>query len=78
MGLTTSAADWPWSSAAAHLAGAGTPHVDLEPALARVDDLAASAATLVKQHGGTFSPAKRGPKPRLAPPRGKSGQLFGD
>jgi putative transposase len=31
-GLVAAAADWPWSSAGAHMAGRGTPYVDAEPA----------------------------------------------
>jgi putative transposase len=42
--LTATAAEWPWSSTAAHLAGRGTPYVDVEPALARIDDFAAFVA----------------------------------
>ena len=106
-GLTAQAADWPWSSVAAHLAGRGAPFVDVEPARSRIDDFAAfvgAEATdagrwsdllkaeqigrpvgartwiegLEKQYGRTFSPAKRGPKPRLAPSPETSGDLFGD
>jgi putative transposase len=104
--LAPSAADWPWSSAAAHLAGHGTPYVDVEPALSRIDDFAFVAdeandeaqwsdllraeqvgrpvgakawiEDLEKQYGRTFSPPKRGPKPRLAPSADKSGDLFGN
>ncbi len=43
-GLTAEAADWPWSSAAAHLAGQSPPYVDVEPALLRIDDFAAFVA----------------------------------
>ena len=42
--LAAEAADWPWSSAAAHLAGHSTPYVDVEPALSRIDDFAAFVA----------------------------------
>jgi len=105
-GLTAAAGDRPWSSAAAHLAGRSTPHVTVEPALARIDDFAAFVAAeptdagrwsdllraeqvgrpvgakawiedREKQHGRTFSLAKRGPKPRLAPSPEESGDLFG-
>ena len=34
--------------------------------------------SLEKQHGRAFSPAKRGPKPRLAPSPEKSSDLFGN
>jgi putative transposase len=106
-GLAASAADWPWSSARAHFAGRGTPHVDVEPALARIDDFAAFVAAepddaarwtdvlraeqigrpvgakawiegLEKQYGRSFSPAKRGPKPRRTPSAGETGELLGD
>ena len=40
----TLAGDWPWSRAAAHLAAQGTPYVDIEPALIRVDTIAAFVA----------------------------------
>ena len=40
-GLAKAAADWPWSSAAAHLAGQSTRHVVVEPALSRIGDFAA-------------------------------------
>jgi putative transposase len=40
-GLVKSAADWPWSSARAHLAGQDSPYVDVQPALARTGDFAA-------------------------------------
>jgi putative transposase len=43
-GLAATAADWPWSSVAAHLAGSDTPYVDVKPALARIDDFAAFVA----------------------------------
>ena len=43
-GLVARAADWPWSSAAAHIAGRSTPHVSVEPALARIDNFAAHVA----------------------------------
>jgi len=43
-GLVAAAADWPWSSAAAHMAGRGTPYVDAEPARSRIDDFAAFLA----------------------------------
>ena len=39
--LVARAADWPWSSAAAHIAGRSTPHVRVEPALERIGDFAA-------------------------------------
>jgi putative transposase len=97
----------PWSSAAAHLAGSGAPYVDVEPALARIDDFAAFVADepddaarwstllkaeqvgrpvgakawiagLEKQYGRALSPAKRGPKPRLAPSPEDNGDLFGN
>ena len=42
--LVARAADWPWSSAAAHIAGRSTPHVSVEPALARIDNFAAHVA----------------------------------
>ncbi len=106
-GLAATAADWPWSSVSARLAGSGTPYVDVEPALARIDDFAAFVADapddaarwstllkaeqvgrpvgakawiegLEKQYGRTFSPAKRGPKPRPAPSSERSGDLFGN
>jgi putative transposase len=106
-GLAAAAADWPWSSTAAHLAGSGAPYVDVEPALARIDDFAAFftekpddaarwstllkaeqvgrpvgakawIADLEKQHGRALSPAKRGPKPRLAPSPEDNGDLFGN
>src|SRR5277367_5962657 len=31
--LAATPAEWPWSSASAHLTGHGTPYVDVEPAL---------------------------------------------
>ncbi len=37
-GLVARAQDWPWSSTAAHLAGRDTPHVEVAPALSRVED----------------------------------------
>jgi putative transposase len=106
-GLTAKPADRPWSSAAAHLAGHGTPYVDVEPARSRIDDFTAFLAAepndearwsdlpraeqvgrpvgakawiehLEEQHGRTFSPSKRGPKPRHAPSPEKSGDLFGN
>jgi len=40
-GLVEAAADWPWSSTAAHIARQSTPHVDVGPGLARVGDFAA-------------------------------------
>jgi putative transposase len=40
-GLARRAADWRWSSAAAHIAGRSTPHVSVEPALERIADFAA-------------------------------------
>jgi putative transposase len=40
-GLSRRAADWRWSSAAAHIAGRSTPHVSVEPALERIADFAA-------------------------------------
>ena len=43
-GLVARAADWPWSSAAVHIAGQSTPHVSVEPALERIPDFAAFAA----------------------------------
>jgi putative transposase len=39
--LTKRPQDWPWSSAPALLAGRSTPHVDVAPALARIEDPAA-------------------------------------
>lgn len=42
--MATTAADWPWSSVAAHLAGQGSPHVDVERALSHIDDFAAILA----------------------------------
>ncbi len=104
-GLTAKAADWPWSSAAAHIAGRSTPYVDVEPGRSRIDEFAAFVAGepndeplwsdlpraeqvgrpvgarawiehLEEQHGRTFSPAKRGPKPRLAPSPKESADLF--
>ena len=39
--LVERAADWRWSSTAAHLAGEGDPVVDVAPALDRVGDFAA-------------------------------------
>ena len=45
-GLVARAQDWPWSSAAAHLAGRDTPYVEVAPALSRVKDF-----------GGLISPA---------------------
>jgi putative transposase len=44
-GLVGRAADWPWSSAAAHIAGRSTPHVAVEPALERIADFAAFVDT---------------------------------
>ena len=35
-------------------------------------------ADLEKQHGRALSPAKRGPKPRLAPSPEDNGDLFGN
>jgi len=40
-GLARAAADWPWSSTGAHIAGQSTPYVAVEPALARIGDFAA-------------------------------------
>jgi putative transposase len=39
--LVNKAQDWPWSSTQAHLAGAGTQYVTVEPALSRIGDFAA-------------------------------------
>ncbi len=39
--LVKPAADWPWSSAASHIAGQSTRHVIVEPALSRIGDFAA-------------------------------------
>ncbi len=39
-GLVAQAADWPWSSAAAHIAGQSTAHVCVEPAQERIGDFA--------------------------------------
>lgn len=38
--LVSRAGDWPWSSAAAHIAGRSDRFVDVAPALARVGDFA--------------------------------------
>ena len=43
-GLVAQAADWPWSSARAHLAGSDTRQVTVGPALSRIDDFAAFVA----------------------------------
>jgi len=43
-GLVGAAADWPWSSAGAHIAGQSTPYVEVAPALSRVGDFAAFVA----------------------------------
>ncbi len=40
-GLVARAADWPWSSAAAHILERGAPHVATAPALERVGDFEA-------------------------------------
>ncbi len=40
-GLVARAADWPWSSARAHLAGRDDALVKVAPALARIEDFAA-------------------------------------
>ena len=44
-GLVAKAADWPWSSARAHIMGQDTPYVTVGPALSRIDDFAAFVAT---------------------------------
>jgi putative transposase len=43
-GLVKDPADWPWSSAGAHIARRSTPYVDVEPALSRIGDFAAFLA----------------------------------
>jgi putative transposase len=43
-GLVARAADWPWSSVAAHNAGRSTPPVTVDPALERLGDFAAFLA----------------------------------
>jgi putative transposase len=43
-GLVEAAADWPWASTRAHMAGQSTAHVDVQPALSRVGDFAAFLA----------------------------------
>ena len=43
-GLVRRAGDWPWSSARAHIGREGAAHVDVEPALSRIDDFAAFVA----------------------------------
>lgn len=40
-GLVKRAADWPWSSVRAHVAGESTAHVVVEPALSRIPDFSA-------------------------------------
>ena len=43
-GLARTAADWPWSSTRAHIAGADSDYVVVAPALSRVGDFAGFVA----------------------------------
>jgi len=43
-GLVGAAADWPWSSTGAHIAGVSDDHIVVEPALSRIGDFAAFVA----------------------------------
>ena len=49
-GLVERPGDWPWSSARAHLARQSTPYVDVEPALSRIDDVAAFLSLTGEPH----------------------------
>jgi putative transposase len=46
--LVARAEDWPWSSAAAHMAGVDSDHVTVTPALDRIGDFAAFLADIPK------------------------------
>jgi putative transposase len=55
-GLTVRAADWPWSSARAHLAGLDDSLVRVQPVLERMPDF---AGLLKQDHEATFEKLRR-------------------
>jgi putative transposase len=63
-GLVAPAADWPWSSVGAHIAGRSSPHVSVDPALTRIADVAGFAAVDADDQARWTAVLKSGPTGR--------------
>jgi len=79
-GLVQAAADWPWASIQAHIAGRGTPYVEVAPGpsidearwgevlkaelIGRPVGAEEWVRGLEERLGRDFLPKKRGPKPK--------------